>query len=63
MKKPYYNPATKETYIKRRWENIEFRIITGSVKIGRPGVPTIWRNDLGEITKTEPFIEYLKVIE
>jgi hypothetical protein len=62
MKKPYYDPQTKETYIKGKWENIEVKFVTGSVEIGGPNRPTIWRNELGEVIKTEPFIEYVKIL-
>lgn len=58
--KPYYNPATKETYL--RFENIHFS--TGSVSLEKhPSDPLkgvkVERNQFGEITKKTEFVSHV----
>jgi len=52
MKKPYYYPETKETYIRGNIRGVEIKMFTGSISF--EGKDCVTRNCFGEITKTEP---------
>jgi len=60
MTKPYYDPKTKETYLKYSWGDYSVKMITGSVELIKH--PTdklkgikIEKNQFGEITKKTEF--------
>ena len=64
MKKPYYDPKTKETYEKCVWNGITFKIHLGSVEMGNVETkrPTVWRNCFGEVLREEMPKQYIKVV-
>ena len=60
MTKPYYNPETKETYIKASWteDGVTFicRAITGAVSFERGFM--VSRNEFGEEVRRTPTLTY-----
>ncbi|UOF77776.1 hypothetical protein [Caudoviricetes sp.] len=63
MMKPYYNPETKETYIKSAFDGITVRFVTGSVELvpcgDRLNSYRVERNQFGQITKKEKFNSHI----
>lgn len=62
-RKPYYDPVTKETYLRVRTANYDLKMITGSFSIEPDPADrlysfTVNRNEFGELVKKERFMSH-----
>lgn len=62
MSKPYFDPKTKETYLKANYNGITFRFILGSVSIEKGDDPLhsykVERNEFGDVVAKVKFYSH-----